>query len=470
MPGIDSATALHESEELHRITLINMSDAVFITNDDGVFTFICPNVDVIFGYSHDEVRAMDRISRLLGRDLVDSDRLAAAGEMRNIEHEIAAKGGARRALLVHIKPVSIRGGTILYACRDITERREAERALRQNEERLTLALQAAAAGTWDWHVPSGEMNWSPETRRMFGDQTGSHPPSFDSFLDRIHAADRERVAATMTGAMSRGASYETEFRVLGYDDVERWVMGRGKALRNGKPLRMLGVFVDLTDRHHAEEELRDLSGRLINAHEQERVRLSRELHDDVSQRVALLSAELGLLRQRLADAPEDVREQVTRISSEAAGIGSDLHRFSHELHPARLQQIGLEASIRQFCDELAGARQLTVDLDIAGVPAGLGTDAALCLYRITQEALHNVVKHSGAARATVTLRSESGEIVLSIVDNGLGFDPIEVRQKDALGLVSMRERARLVQAQLVVFSKPGAGTTVEVRLPLDVER
>ena len=105
MPDIDSATALQESEELHRITLINMSDAVFITNDDGVFTFICPNVDVIFGYSHDEVRAMNQISKLLGRDLVDSDQLASAGEMRNIEHEIAAKGGARRALLIHIKPV-----------------------------------------------------------------------------------------------------------------------------------------------------------------------------------------------------------------------------------------------------------------------------------------------------------------------------------------------------------------------------
>ena len=470
MPGIDSATALQESEELHRITLINMSDAVFITNDDGVFTFICPNVDVIFGYSNDEVRAMDRISMLLGRDLVDPGQLATAGEMRNIEHEIAAKGGARRALLVHIKQVSIRGGTILYACRDITERKESEQALRQNEERLTLALQAAAAGTWDWHVPSGEMNWSLETHRMFGDQAGAHPPSFLSFLDRIHSADRERVAATMTNAMSRGASYETEFRVLGYDNVERWVMGRGKALRNGKPLRMLGVFVDLTERHHVEEELRDLGGRLINAHEQERVRLSRELHDDVSQRVALLSAELGLLRKLLVNAPEEVREQVARISSEAAGIGSELHRFSHELHPARLQQIGLEASIRHFCDELAGARQLTVDLEIAGVPAGLGLDSALCLYRITQEALHNVVKHSGASRATVALRSDSGDVVLSVVDNGMGFDPVAVRQKDALGLVSMRERARLVRARLVVFSKPGAGTTVEVRLPLEVER
>src|SRR5262245_9076944 len=119
MSEMVSAEALRESEELHRITLLSMSDAVFITDDDGAFTFICPNVDVIFGYSHDEVRAMGRISRLLGRELVGATQLAAHGEVQNIEHEIETKAGARRCLLVHVKPVSIRGGTMLYACRDI---------------------------------------------------------------------------------------------------------------------------------------------------------------------------------------------------------------------------------------------------------------------------------------------------------------------------------------------------------------
>ena len=163
MEELVSARALRESEELHRITLINMSDAVFITDDEGVFTFVCPNADIIFGYSQDEVRSMGLISRLLGCDLIDPWQLAPNGEVRNIEHEIAAKGGVRRALLVHIKRVSIKGGTILYVCRDITERKQAEQDLRRNEERLKLALEAASAGTWDWHVPSGEMTWSPET-------------------------------------------------------------------------------------------------------------------------------------------------------------------------------------------------------------------------------------------------------------------------------------------------------------------
>jgi signal transduction histidine kinase len=311
------------------------------------------------------------------------------------------------------------------------------------------------------------MNWSPETHRMFGDQTGTRPPSLRSFLDRVHPSDRERVAATMTDAMETGASYETEFRVLGYDQLERWVMGKGKALRNGKPLRMLGVFVDFTERHHVEQELRNLGGRLINAHEQERIRLSQDLHDDVSQRIALLSAEIGLLRQRLNDAPKDVKDQLARVSVNAANIGSELHRFSHELHPARLRKFGLEASIRHLCDELSEARRLVVDLDISGVPPALEEDLALCLYRIAQEALHNVIKHSGASRASVVLRTDGGKVVLSVTDNGAGFDLEEVRHKDTLGLVSMKERARLVHAHLRVSSAPGAGTTIEVHLPLD---
>ncbi len=462
--------ALHESEELHRITLLNMSDAVFITNDDGVFTFICPNVDVIFGYGPDEVRAMNGISQLLGRELVDRKQLTAEHEIRNIEHEIVTKEGTHRALLVHIKEVAIRRGTTLYVCRDITERKESEQALRQNEERLTLALEAASMGTWDWHVPSGAMSWSPETHRILGDVAGAKGPSLRSFLELLHPSDRNRVSVAMTDAMAKGESYEMVFRVVGFDEVERWVLGKGRALRNGKPLRMLGVFVDFTERHRVEQELHDLGGRLIDAHEQERIRISRELHDDIAQRVSLLAAELGMLRQRLEGSPADIREQIASLSTQSGEVASELHRVSHELHPARLTQIGLEASIRGFCHELSEARHIPVDVEIAELPDSLAPGVALCLYRVTQEALQNVVRHSGAARAGLKLTTFGNEIVLSIVDDGAGFDVVAVRKKDTLGLVSIRERVRLVQGQLGVTSKPGGGTRIEVRVPLRAAR
>jgi PAS domain S-box-containing protein len=331
----DSARALRESEELHRITLQNMSDAVFITNELGMFTYVCPNVDVIFGYRQDEVQAMGKISCLLGRELIDRDQLAASGEARNVEHEIVTKGGTRRALLVHIKQVAIKGGTTLYVCRDITER----------------------------------------------------------------------------------------------------------------------------------HELREVSGLLIHAHEQERIRLSRELHDDVAQRVSLLALELSEHRDRLKEAPLDVRQQVAKLLAQTQEIGSELHRLAHELHPARLKQLGLEASIRSFCRELGNARRIAIRVEIGGIPNELDSSVALCLYRITQEALQNVVKHSGATRAMVALSRARDEMFLTVIDNGHGFDAAAVDTKGTLGTVSMRERARQARGEMFVTSKPGHGTWVEVLVP-----
>ena len=466
MASTDATVALRESEELHRITLLSMSDAVFITDDGGGFTFVCPNADVIFGYSSDEVRQMGSIATLLGRELIVPEDVRKRGEIQNIEHEIQTKDRTTRALLVHVKSVAIRNGTILYTCRDITERKRAEAELRRNEERLKLALEAANAGTWDWDLPSGDMEWSPESQRLFGKMIDDRPPTFGAFLSRVHAADRERVARTMTEAMDRGSSYETEFRAVGYDNVERWIMGRGKVVRNGKPLRMLGVFVDLTERHHVEQELRELGGRLINAHEQERMRLSAELHDDVSQRIALLSGELSLLQRRLPAGCAGLDQEIGKLAAEAGNIGDELHKLSHELHPARLEVLGLEQSVRSFCEELTAARKIAIDVQIDVVSSAFAPEVVLCLYRVVQEALQNVVKHSGAARAVVRLTSDGPEVVLRIWDDGVGFDPSTVRQKATLGLISMRERARLVNGRFLVSSDGSGGTIVDVRVPL----
>jgi PAS domain S-box-containing protein len=138
--------ALRESEALHRATLSNISDAVFLTDDDGVFTFVCPNVDIIFGYVPDEVHAMTRISRLLGENLFDPAELAARGEIKNIEREVTSKSGERRVVLIHLKKVAIQGSTVLYTCRDVTERRHAEEELRAARLNLAHASRLALVG------------------------------------------------------------------------------------------------------------------------------------------------------------------------------------------------------------------------------------------------------------------------------------------------------------------------------------
>jgi len=463
MDELELTQALRESEELHRVTLLSMSDAVFITTDTGAFTFVCPNVDVIFGYGEDEVRRMERISRLLGSGLIDLADLASAGEIRNIEHEIVTKDGRRRVLLVHVKRVSIRHGTILYVCRDITDRKEADYTHRRNEERLNLALEAAKAATWEWDIESGEMSWSPDTHRMFGDATSGGSPSLESFLNCVHPLDRESVSGTVRAAIAGATSYETEFRVSGENQPVRWILGKGKAFRNGKPLRMLGVFVDVSERHRVEQERRDLGGRLINAHEEERRRLSRELHDGVGQQLAQLSVELQLLQDE-ATAPA-TREQVRNLKEHVDEVGSELHRLSHELHPAWLEQRGLAASLRRICGELSAAGGMAVHPEIDEIPVALTNEVALAIYRIAQEALHNIVKHSGAANATVRLAADGDAITLDVIDDGRGFDPLAEGAMSGMGLISMRERVSHVDGQMTLTSKPAGGTRIQVRVP-----
>jgi len=203
---------------------------------------------------------------------------------------------------------------------------------------------------------------------------------------------------------------------------------------------------------------------LIDAQEQERRRLSRELHDGVGQRLALLSAELAVLRDRLTDSPAAL-EQVHRALAYTAEVGAELHRVSHELHPAWLEQLGLAASVRRICTEVSVAHRLAIHLEIGEIPQQLGLDAALCLYRIVQEALHNIVKHSQASTAAVRLEADAVDIMLHVSDNGLGFDPALEHQVKGVGLVSMRERARYAGGDLTLTTQPGQGTRIHVRVP-----
>ena len=147
-------------------------------------------------------------------------------------------------------------------------------------------------------------------------------------------------------------------------------------------------------------------------------------------------------------------------------MGSELHRLSHELHPAWLEQLGLAASLRRICSELSDAGGITILLEIEEIPVVLTNEVALAVYRIAQEALHNIVKHSGARNATVRLEADRDDIVLSVIDDGLGFDPLAERAMNGVGLISMRERVGQVDGQMTLTSKPNQGTRIEVRVPL----
>ena len=230
------------------------------------------------------------------------------------------------------------------------------------------------------------------------------------------------------------------------------------------------IAADRRSRRLLEWQLRELTGRLVHAHEQERIRIARELHDGVAQGLAVLALDLRRLAEEREDGEVDIRNELGQVSMRVAELGAELHRVSHELHPALLEQLGLEAAIRAYGTELSKVRRLDVEFQVGAVPDQLPADIALCLYRVTQEALNNVVRHSGAQSATVSLAAVHDEIALAVTDSGLGFDQRSAGAKATLGLKSMRERVRLVNGHIRVDSIEGQGTCIDVRVPLlDVE-
>jgi PAS domain S-box-containing protein len=244
-------------------------------------------------------------------------------------------------------------------------------------------------------------------------------------------------------------------------------------VRTDSGLLVVASIIDISKRREAEQSLREsqhelqlLTGRLLQAQETERRRIARELHDDLNQSLALLSVELDLLGQKPPQAACQLRERLLELSGRVKQLGSSVHALSHQLHPSKLEQLGLVAAIRGLCQELTQGHGLPIAFTHHQVPAALPDEVALCLYRVVQEALGNVIKHSGARQAGVELTGRADAIGLQIVDDGTGFEPGLADGQGGLGLVSMRERLRLVSGAITIDSRPAAGTRIDVRVPL----
>jgi signal transduction histidine kinase len=215
-----------------------------------------------------------------------------------------------------------------------------------------------------------------------------------------------------------------------------------------------------------EGALRDFSGGLISAQEAERQRIARELHDDLSQRMAILSVELEQLSQGLPKRQRALRTSIEALWAKAQEISAEINRLSYELHPSKLEHLGLVTAVKDFCAEVSAHQTLKVEFRHQGFPAVLPKDVAPCVFRIVQELLHNVIRHSGARKAMVVLTKTDHAVHLRVSDEGCGFDVESASSRGGLGLLSLRERLRLVGGELSIRSQPSHGTQITVAVPL----
>ena len=342
--------------------------------------------------------------------------------------------------------------------------RRAHDQLRTSEEGMSLAALAAKLRFWVWDIPRDEVRAS-ESDWSSGNWRSAQPVPFDHFIDPVHPDDRASLRQAIREALEGDGQYETEYRVMSPDSTMRWIAGRGRIEfdENGKPRQLRAISIDITERRRGEDEARDLNGRLITAHEDERARLARALHDDVTQRLALLAIEAGQKEKGLGDtiagqAMRSIRRGLVQLSE-------DVHALSYALHPAILQDLGLIEALKAESARFGA---------VEGIPASFrATDdvdeptqeLSLCLYRVAQEALRNVARHSGASSVQIELRSVDGRLELAVRDNGFGFDPGRKQSRPSLGLAGMRQRLALVDGELLINSTPGGGTSIVARAP-----
>ena len=350
--------------------------------------------------------------------------------------------------------------------RDVTQRKKAEDAARESEERFRLVANTAPVMIWmsglDKLCDYCNRPWLAFTGRPLEAELGN------GWAEGIHSEDRERCWNTYTTSFDRREAFEMEYRLRRYDGEYRWITDLGVPRFNadGSFAGYIGSCLDVTERKLAEEALSTVSRRLIEAHEEERTRLARELHDDINQRLALVAVTLDVVRRDLPLDAAEARRSIGEIKDQLTDLGNDIQALSHRLHSSKIDYLGLVSAVGAFCREFSERQGVQVDFEDEAVPKTLPKEISLCLFRVLQEALQNVTKHSGSRQAHVSLIGTSDRIQLNVRDEGIGFDSEDELKGHGLGIVSMRERLKLVNGDFHIGSWSQKGTEVRASIPL----
>ena len=382
--------------------------------------------------------------------------------------------------------IALQTGLIVTLLLQRSRRLKIETALRESRQQYLLASAAGAVGIWDWDLEANTLFVDMRLKSILGFEDAEISNRPDDWGSRVHPEDMPASVAAIQACIDGVTdSYQVEHRMVHKSGAVKWMLSRGSAIRgeDGKLRRLVGTKVDITDRRNAEEASResraileashrenhDLAGRLITSQEGERARIARDLHDDLSQQLAGLSIALSALKRRLGAANHlsaDLPAEVAALQQRTLVIADNIRRLSHDLHPSVVQHAGLVAALREHCADIGRWHAIDVAFSADGDLATIDADAALCLYRVAQEALRNAGTHAAAACIDVRLSRSGDDAELTIADDGCGFDIVEAGKKTSgLGLVSITERVRLAGGNVSIVTELNRGTRVRVQIP-----
>jgi PAS domain S-box-containing protein len=477
----DAERALRESEERLALAVAGAQEGIWDWNLETNAVVYSARWKQMLGYSDEEIEpsvsAWERLVHPDDRSFADrANDGVARGERSTYEAEFRLRHKDGHYVHVLSRGFPMRrepGGPVVRIVGthfDLSERKRAEAALRENEERLQLAFAGAQEGVWDWNLETGAVVYSSRWKEMLGYADDEIEPHISAWERLIHPDDVER-AVRVNESVKRGAStYEGEFRLRHKDGHYVDVLSRGYPVRRepgGPVVRIVGTHFDLTERKRAEAERArtEFLTRLIFAQEDERRRIAREMHDQFGEQLTALALRIRMLKDACGDR-DDWRAHVESIEAIAQRLDRDVDTLVWELRPTALDDLGLRAALANYVQDWSNRVGISAKLHTSGLlDDRLASDAETALYRIAQEALTNVAKHARAGNVDIILERRADNVLLIIEDDGVGFDPAATGSAgQGFGLVGMQERAGLVGAMLEIESSAGKGTTVLVRM------
>jgi PAS domain S-box-containing protein len=469
--------ALRQSEKQSRELVLSSPVAMAVTHGPSrEVDLINVKFTKLFGYSLEDVpdeahwwplaypnEKYRKTVRTEWQQRVDG-ALREKSQIEPMEASVRCKDGSNRYVEFHFASL---GDTSLVSFVDLTDRKRAETVLQESEERFRRVANTAPVMIW-MSGTSKECNyfnqpWLQFTGRNLEEELGN------GWLSGVHPDDLEKCFRTYTEAFDRHEAFHMEYRLRRHDGEYRWIFDQGVPRYNadGSFAGYIGSCIDVTERKLAEEALSAISGKLIEAQERERTYVARELHDDVTQRIAVLTTKLDSLKLNLPASAVEARKGIAEARDFAADIGSGVQGLSHRLHSSKLEYLGLEKAAESFCREFSERQKVEVEYQAANIPQQLPQQISLCLFRVLQEALQNAAKYSGSRHFRVSISAESNDIYLTVRDSGIGFDPDDAIKSPGIGLVSMKERLKLVDGELSIKSGPEVGATIRARVPLN---
>lgn len=477
--------ALRESETRLRAIIESEPECVKLVDPKGLLLDMNPAglamieadaVEQVRGLPADQIVALEH--RAAFNDLI---RRVFAGGSGMLEFEIVGMKGTRRWLETHAVPLRGPDGTItasLGITRDVTQRKHAEQALRESEERLQLVTRATNDAVWDWDLVTNALWWGRGFETLFGYAREEIEPGIESWYNRIHPDDRDRVIGGIRAAIDGGSvSWSGEYRFRRRDGSYADVYDRGYVIhapppQGGRPIRMVGSMMDVSERKRFEEQLqasraalRLLATRHQDVREHERTRIAREIHDSLGQALTALKLHLAAAHEAAARGSAGLPERLAESAQMVDDLVKGVRRIATELRPPILDELGLPAAVEWLAHDFTRRSGIPCGATVLSPNAALPAALATALFRIVQEALTNVARHAGATRVSIALEVKSDVVTLEVTDDGRGITDAAASGPASLGILGMRERAAAQGGVLEVGPRAGGGTRVAAWFP-----